>query len=268
MRLSVSNIAWQENELEEHLSLLKELGCDGVEIAPSCIWKEPVGVSSKEVESFKKIVLKYGLTIPALHALLFKRPDLYLFGSIEKRQETILYLKGLISLAGELSAKVLIYGSSASRKIGDRDYAKCYEIAVEIFRELAAHAQENNTIFCIEPLSLKESDFINTAEQGYRLVRDVGHSNFGLHLDLKAMIESKEDIDVILPKYASIMRHFHISEPGLVPVGNAGFDHSGVGKIFSKISYNGFVSIEMRRGFGDSREIIKKAVEYVRKVYF
>ena len=77
MKLSVSNIAWDNNELEEHLALLKELGCDGVEVAPSCIWEEPVNAAKDEIESLRRLISKYGLVIPAFHALLFTRPDLF-----------------------------------------------------------------------------------------------------------------------------------------------------------------------------------------------
>ena len=110
MKLSVSNIAWNNNELESHLKLLKDLGCDGVEIAPSCIWQEPVDASKGEVESVKKLVKKYDLEISAFHALLFTRPDLYLFGDESIRNEGVSYLKKLIKLAGDLSVKVLVYG--------------------------------------------------------------------------------------------------------------------------------------------------------------
>lgn len=267
MKLSVSNIAWNNNELEEHLALLKELGCAGVEIAPSCIWKEPVEAGRDEIESLKKLVSKYSLVIPAFHALLFTRPDLYLFGGETEREQTAAYLKRLIRLAGMLSVRVLVYGSPASRRVGDKAYTRCYEIAVETFRALAEEAQLHDTFFCIEPLGPNESDFIQTSAEGCKLVRDVAHPHFRLQLDTKAMLEAGEDFTEVLGKYASIMKHFHVSEPGLAPPGHTGFDHSFIGKALSKTPYDGFISIEMKRGFGDTKKIIKAAVEYVRGKY-
>ena len=268
MKLSVSNIAWDNNALEEHLALLKELGCDGVEIAPSCIWKEPVEAGKDEIESLRKLVSKYSLVIPAFHALLFTRSDLYIFGEESKREQTISYLKRLIRLAGMLSVRVLVYGSPSSRRVGDRSYTKCYEIAVEIFRNLGREAQLHDTFFCIEPLGPSESDFIQTTDEGYNLVRDVAHPHFGLHLDTKAMIDSGEDFTEVLQRYASIIRHFHVSDPGLAPPGHTGFDHSIVGEALLETSYNGFISIEMKRGFGDTKKVVKDAVKYVREKYF
>lgn len=267
MKLSVSNIAWDNSELEDHLNLLKELGCDGVEIAPSCIWKEPIQASIEEIERLKRLISKYDLVISAFHALLFTRPDLYLFGEERLRRETVLYLKQLIRLAGKLSVRVLVYGSPASRRVGDRSYDTCYNIAISVFKELAREAELHDTIFCIEPLGPSESDFIQTADNGYMLVRDVNHMHFGLHLDAKAMVDAKEDFEAVFQKYGAVIKHFHVGDPGLSPPGYTGVDHSLIGNELAKTSYNGFISIEMKRGFGNTKDIIKKAVQYVREKY-
>lgn len=267
MRISVSNIAWDNKELEKHLSLLKDLHCDGVEIAPSCIWKEPIDTTPEEVEYFKKIVTKHGLIIPAFHALLFTRPDLYLFGDKFVRSETILYLKNLIRLAGDLSVKVLVYGSPKSRMIGKNPYDECHSIAVDTFCKLAKEASIHNTCFCIEPLGPSECDFINTADEGYNLVKDVNNPHFGLLLDAKGMVDAKEDFEIVFSKYGGILKHFHVGDPGLAPPGFTGLDHSKIGQSLTKSQYKGFISIEMKRGFGDTKEVIKKAVAYVKEKY-
>lgn len=268
MKLSVSNIAWDNNELESHLKILKDMGCDGVEIAPSCIWKEPIEANADEIEDLRKLVKSNGLVISAFHALLFTRPDLFLFSDKPARERITAYLKGLIKLASNLSARVLVYGSPKSRQVGSRSYNECYKIAVDVFRELAKEAKIHDTCLCIEPLGPSETDFIQNAEDGYLLVKDVDSSNFGLHLDAKAMADAKEDFEKIFNKYGSIIKHFHVSEPGLAPPGYANLDHPKIGRHLFNSPYKNFVSIEMRKGFGDTREVIKSAVKYVRKNYF
>jgi sugar phosphate isomerase/epimerase len=268
IKLSVSNIAWQPDELEDHLKLLMELGCDGVEIAPSCIWKEPAHVSNDEIESLKKLISKYNLVVPAFHALLFARPDLCFFGEDSIGEQTVLYLKKLIRLAGMLSVKVLVYGSPASRKVAEKHYDKCYEIAIDVFRELGIEAERNDVFFCIEPLGPSENDFILNADEGNQLVSDVGSKHFGLHLDSKAMVEAGEDFESVFRRYGAILKHFHVSGPGLTPPGFTSVDHYLMGKALSSSLYDGFVSIEMKRGFGNTKDVIKDAVSYVRKNYF
>lgn len=268
MKLSVSNIGWENNELEAHLRLLRDLGCEGVDIAPSCVWPEPINVAVEEIESFKKLIKKYNLVIPAFHALLYTRPDLYLFGNEADRREIVAYLKRLIHLAGKLSVGTLIFGSPKSRQVGNKDYAQCYSRAVETFRELAKEAELHDTFFCIEPLGPSENDFIQRSDEAYKLLKDVDRPGFGLHLDAKAMIETKEDFNQVFKKYGNILKHFHASEPGLAPPGHSGFDHGIIGAAMSTSTYNGFVAIEMRKGFGDTKEVIKNAVQYTRQKYF
>lgn len=267
MRLSVSNIAWDNSELDEHLALLKELGCDGVEIAPSCIWKEPIHASNEDIEWLRRLISGYRLIIPAFHALLYGK-ELYLFGDRAKRQETVSYLKKLIQLAGRLSVKVLVYGSPASRRVGNRPYEECYGIAVEVFRELGTEAELNSTYFCIEPLGFSETDFIHTADEGYKLIEDVAAPHFSLHLDIKAMAENREDFGNIFKKYATVLRHLHVGDTGLAPPGFTGLDHGAIGRAVRNSSYDRFISIEMKKGFGDSKQVIRDSVRYVRKNYF
>jgi len=268
VKISVSNIAWENKELEEHLSLLKELGCDGVEIAPSCIWAEPVDTSHKDITELKKLISSYGLEIPAFHALLFTRPDLYLFGERTARDQAIEYLKKMIRLAGDLSVKALVFGSPKSRDIRNKSFDECYKIAVDVFAQLADQASEHDTCLCIEPLSKDTSNFINTSDQGNRLVEDVGRNGFGLHLDSSAMAAGDEDFEGVFSRLGGTLRHFHVNDHKLTPPGSSGsIDHSRIGSALSKSDYRGFISVEMRRGFGPSIEVIKKAVSFVTDNY-
>ena len=268
MKISVSNIAWEPKELEEHLGLLESLGCDGVEIAPSCIWDEPVDVSCQEVRKLKELIGRHNLAIPAFHALLFTRGDLYLFGEREVRNQTVEYLKKMIKLAGDLSVKALVFGSPKSRDIRKKSFDECYKIAVDTFSNLADEASAHNTCLCIEPLSQDTSNFINTAAQGNKLVQDVNKKGFGLHLDASAMAQENEDFDNVFKELGGILGHFHVNDPKLTPPGETGkMDHSRIGKALSDSRYTGFVSIEMRRGFGPSKEVVERMVSFVRDYY-
>ena len=81
MKISVSNIAWKEDRkyFTEFLDFIKKLGCSGVELAPSCIWKEPINSSSNERSELLKIIHKSGLEVVGFHSLLYTRPELKIF---------------------------------------------------------------------------------------------------------------------------------------------------------------------------------------------
>jgi len=79
MKISVSNIAWGNKKLEFFLDFIKNLGCSGVEIAPSIIWLEPIKSTKQEKTAFFNSVKNSDLELLGFHSLLYNRPDLQLF---------------------------------------------------------------------------------------------------------------------------------------------------------------------------------------------
>lgn len=268
MKLSVSNIAWDHAELADHLALLRDLGCDGVELAPSCIWPEPVEATTEERMRIKAFIQRAGLDVTGFHALLYTRPDLQLFKDRASFRATVTYLNQLVHVCADLDGRLLIFGSPRSRMRHGRSVDECLAWAADAFAEVAGEAGRCGLSLCLEPLGSSETDFIQSSLEGAALVERVGHPNFGLHLDTKALVESGEDIDAVLARYGRTLRHFHASDPGLAPPGSAGIDHARIGRALCRSGYQGFVSIEMRRGFGPSREVIARSVAYVRGCYF
>jgi len=267
MKLSISNIAWNRNELEFYLNLLQKLKCDGVEISPSCIWDEPTEIADTDIESIKKLILKYNLEISAFHTLLYNKPNLFLFKNKTSRNKTISYLKKLIKLASKMSVEILVYGSAPSRQIMNKPYKECYNIAVDTFGKLAKECRLHDICLCIEPLESAKNDFIQNSDEGYKLVKDVDDPGFKLHLDAGAMSNGKENFNTAFKKCKTILKHFHVNDPGLSPPGTKNIDHSIIAKSLISSGYNGFISIEMRRNSRNNLEIITKAIQYTQEKY-
>ena len=267
MKISVSNIAWQKNRLEEHLDLLKHIGCDGVELAPSCIWPEPINASLAERQALEKKINRSGLKLVGFHALLYNHPELCLFSDRSSYISTIKYLKSLAHLCSDLNGRILVFGSPRNRHLFGRDFNKCFNWACDAFREVATECALLGVTFCIEPLGPNESDFIISSKEGAKMVKSVSHPNFLLHLDTKALMSTGEDIEEVMWCYGKYLKHFHVSDPELAPPGTTGIDHTQFGVALRKYNYQGFVSIEMRLGQRDSREVITESVNLVKRQY-
>ncbi len=267
MKLAISNIAWDNHELDDHLKLIKQLGCRGLEIAPSSFWPKPEKSSLKERKALKEKINHSGLEIIGLHALLYSHPDLEIFGSESKRQATAEYLQQLFELCRDLGGKTLVYGSPPSRRLQGRKEGEAFAIAVDFFGKLAQKAAPFGVFLCIEPLSAKETEFVKTSAEGADLVTEINHPHFRLHLDAKAMVDSSEDVKSAIHRYAPLLRHFHVSDGGLMPPGTSGFDHRIFGETLNEAGYGHYISIEMRRGFGPSREVVQKTIAYVKEKY-
>lgn len=267
MKISISNIAWASSPLQNYLRLIKQLGCNGIELAPSLIWNEPIMSSKEERKNIKSKIQSFDLEIVGFHALLFTRKDLKLFYSQESRKDTKNYLRRLLELCSDLGGKQIIFGSPANRKIYNRKYRDCLDQSVEDFYSLAEHARANNVIICIEPLSRKETEFIQSTQEGIELVKRINHPNFKLHIDTKSIFNNKEDVNSIIPNCENLLQHVHVGDVELKEPGTINYNHKKIGQALRNINYNNYVSIEMRENKDDVEGSIKRSINYVKNNY-
>ena len=72
MKFSITNISWGTLRIEDLGSELKNIGIQGIEIAPTLIWKDLAGASTENVLKYKKINFFY---FKLLIALLFSHSE-------------------------------------------------------------------------------------------------------------------------------------------------------------------------------------------------
>jgi len=271
MKLAVSNIAWTKDEEPAVAALLQKLGVKYIEVAPTKQWPDPTVAPANEIEQYKKFWESYGLEIVAFQSMLFPRPDLKIFQDEANRNETVAYLGKFIELAGALGAQVMVFGSPKNRQKGDISEAEAKAIAADFFGKLGDKAKQYNVYFCIEPNAADYAcDFIFNAQQGIDLVNSVGNPGFPLHLDVACMALANDDVAASIKSAAPILKHFHISSPFLEPVEDReDVHHREAAQALRDISYDRFVSIEMRPGGeGDNNlDRVEKAVRFAQEVY-
>lgn len=267
MKISVSNIAWDNKLLLYFLNFIKNLGCSGVEIAPSVIWPEPIKSSKSERFNFLNSVKKVGLELVGFHSLLFSRPDLQLFLNKDSRKATVNYLCELVNLCSELDGKQLIFGSPKNRLLHGKKYDECFKQANEDFYQIAEFGQKKNIYFCIEPLGSDETEFIKTLKEGGDMVEKINHPYLKLHLDSKAIFSTKENPEEITKKYKHLLQHVHVGDQNLSEPGIVNTSHDKIGEALRNINYSKYVSIEMKKNKKDVQASLTRSVSYVKKNY-
>ena len=81
MKLSISNIAWAVENDSFVYALMKDLGFEGLEIAPTRIFPElPYSKLLEAAEWREKISQEHGLCIPSMQSIWYGRKEC-LFGS-------------------------------------------------------------------------------------------------------------------------------------------------------------------------------------------
>lgn len=270
MELAVSSIAWHPEEEVSVAEKLQSLGVKNIELAPTKIWEDPTKATDEQIEEVVSWWKSYDIAVVAFQSMLFSRPDLKLFESEENRRECAQYLKDFVVLAGRMGAKKMVFGSPKNRQRGNMSYEQAFGIAKDFFSEIAATAEENNVVFCIEPNAPQYNcDFVTTAQEGAELVRAVDRPSFGLHLDTACMTLAGDDLPMSIQQNQDILQHFHISSPMLEQVESRDdVNHEGANNELKSISYNKIVSIEMRPGnSGTNVDRVEQAVKFAQSIY-
>ena len=269
MNISISNIAWKNDEEAAVAAFLQEAGIAGVDVAYTKFWPSPTDATPADLQNYRAFWEQHGIQIIGMQSLIYGRPDLMLFGDPAIREQMADYLRDVMPLAGKLGARPLVFGSPKNRTKGEMPDAEAMDIAAEFFSTLAQTAQQENVILCIEPNPAEYAcDFICTTAPALELVRRVNHPHFRLHLDAAIMSMNGENIEQALDSAADVLAHFHVSEPHLGVISEGTVDHRRFAAALRSIGYQGWTAIEMRSGWkSPDLDAVRTALNYTLEVY-
>jgi len=246
------------NESVKLFPKLKKWGFETVEIPVEALEHiDPVKV--------KAAADKAGLKIGSVCACMGPGRD---FRGSEADQKTAIdYVMGLIDQAAVLGCPSVIGPIySVVGLIGPHDDAEKkqqFDLVVKNLKPLAKYAEQKGVKLCIEPLNRFETDFLNTCDQGLKLVKAVGSKAVTLHLDTFHMnIEEKNQAAAIL-KAGKHLGHFHACGSDRGTPGGDHIDWKPIVKALKKIKYQGDIVIE---SFTTDVKVIARAAAIWRKM--
>ncbi|ELT46398.1 sugar phosphate isomerase/epimerase family protein [Brucella sp. ZJ1_1] len=266
LRYSISNIAWPETAEEEAIALVAELGLDGIEIAPFRIFGALSDVSEETVRLYRKQLQQCGLAIPAMQAILFPASEARLFGTQSEEEALYERLNRVADIAGWLGAGACVFGAPALRNPGDMTLSDAMNDAQRFFRAVAPLFAARNSALCFEANpEIYNCRFITHTLDALALVGAVGMRGFGLQFDSGTYFANDES-HMVDGAVLSAARHFHVSEPNLVPIGSSGVDHAQLGATLLGSAYSGWISVEMRQT-DNWKQAIRNSVQILEKHY-
>ena len=89
---------------------------------------------------------------------------------------------------------------------------QAFDWSAALFKSVMPRVADCGITICMEPLSPAETDFINTCAEAKALIDAVGHKNFSLHLDVKAMYSESTPVTELIRIYGPIAYHFHAND--------------------------------------------------------
>lgn len=184
-KFSLCNEAIADRPFAEQCAMARALGYDGFEIAPDTLFDDPRGITDRQLAGVQRTLADHGLIVTGLHWLLVKPTGLSITSPDDAlRRTTRDVLFACIDLCAELGGKVLVHGSPKQREIAHgEDRAAAEARALDMFREIGAHAAARGVIHCLEPLRPTATNYVNTVVEAVAVVEQVGSPGFKTMLD-------------------------------------------------------------------------------------
>jgi sugar phosphate isomerase/epimerase len=267
MRYAICNETFEGWDHPRVCRYVAGLGYQGLEIAPFTLAPRITDVPPQRRRELRKQAEDCGLTVLGLHWLLAKTEGLHLTSAeAAVRKATATYLAELARCCRDLGGDVLVFGSPAQRRVpagASREQAADY--ALDTFRLAAPGIADAGVRLCLEPLSPPEADFINTAAEGQELLDRLGHPNFTLHLDVKAMSTEDAPTPEVIRQSAGRFAHFHANDPNKRGPGFGKTDFVPIFRALRDANYNGWVSVEVFDYSPDPETIARESLRYMRE---
>ncbi len=261
MRIGINTFLFTSpftNESTKFFKSFKRWGFDTVEIPI----EDPSHIDPAHV---KRELDKNGLVCGSVCACMGGGRDLR--GTPEQQKTGLNYMLQLIDQMVVLGCPSLIgpVYSEVGRAdaVPEKEYKKQWATVVKHLKTLARYAQKHGKQICLEPLNRFETDFINTCDQGLKMIKDVGNPALRLHLDTFHMnIEEKNQADAIR-KAGKHLAHFHACGSDRGTPGNDHIDWKPIVAALKSVKYTGDVVIE---SFTTDVKVIARAAAIWRRM--
>lgn len=270
IRFAICNELFEGWPLERVLTYCAQVGYDAVELAPFTLARDIRDLSPQQVADLRKAADEAGIPIIGLHWLLASPDGLSINGpDDDARENTRDLMFALIRLGRDLGGRVLVFGSPKQRSVGDGDtYDAVWARSVEMFRLCGDEAARHGLTLALEPLTVRETNFLNTRDEAVRLIEAAGSPGLSLHLDVKAMVgQESEPPEQIIRRSADHLAHVHANDTNLRGPGFGDVDFRPIAAALREIGYDGYVSVEVF-DFSPGPEITAtRSLEYLQSVF-
>jgi sugar phosphate isomerase/epimerase len=267
MRFAICNELFENWAFDKVCHYVKSVGYDGLELAPFTLAPLITDLGARERADLRARAAEAGVEIIGLHWLLARTEGLYLTSPDSAvRARTSEYLVALAQATRDLGGELMVFGSPKQRSLMPGvSWDRAFEYAVDTFRRAMPGVAGSGVRLCMEPLAPVETDFINTCSEGSRLMEAVGHPNFVLHLDVKAMSSESTPITDLIRSYIPRTGHFHANDPNMKGPGFGDVDFVPIFKALRSAGYDRWVSVEVFDYTPDPETIARESIEYMQR---
>jgi len=266
-RYAICNELFEGWPLEQVAAFVAQVGYEGLELAPFTLCRDVRQVQPAERKAIRRAIESAGLKVVGLHWLLAHTEGLQLNDPDPTvRERTTQYLLALVDFCADVDGQVLVFGSPQQRGLRPgwtREEAMAS--AVKIFQRCSERAAQRGVIFCLEPLTALETDFITTASEAAEMVRRVHHPGFQMMVDVRAMSYEDRPIPEIIRQVAPYIRHVHLNDPNRLGPGMGDVDFGPILRALREVGYEGWLSVEPFDFSPGPERIARESLAYLKR---
>jgi len=253
---------------DQQCQFIAKTGYTGVEVAPFTLADRAEYVTPQQRTDLKQTAARYGLEIIGLHWLLAKTSGLHLTTADQSvRRKTADYLVTLGNLCADLGGTLMVLGSPQQRNLEEGMTRKqATANAIDVFQAALPQLADRGVTLLLEPLTTKETNFMNTCQEAAEIITAVGHPNLALHQDVKAMLGEGTPLPELIHQFAGITQHFHANDANLRGPGMGDVDFVPIFEALKATGYNGWVSVEVFDYSPGAEVIANESLRYMQQV--
>jgi sugar phosphate isomerase/epimerase len=269
MNFAICNEIFQGWKLEDAIQFAAKAGYDGIEIAPFTIAKYVTDISKEQRTKIRDAAAKADIAVTGIHWVLAQTEGLYLNHSdAAVREKSSQYFCELVEFCADIGGNIIVVGSPKQRNVPEgATPQQAWEWAKQTLNRAVARALQHGVTICLEPLSPQETNFINTAEEAVRFVKQFHTPSLKAILDVKAMCSESKPIPEIIRGSWPHFAYFHGNDKNLKGPGFGDVDFTPIAEALYDVGYNGFVSVEVFN-FDEGPEVIAtKSVSYLKQTF-
>jgi D-psicose/D-tagatose/L-ribulose 3-epimerase len=270
MRISLCNEVLAGLPFAAQCALAAELGYDGLEIAPFTLSDDPLSLTAAERQVIRRAVEEAGLAVTGLHWLLVTPKGMSITDTDPAvRRRTRDMMQGLCELCADLGGRYLVHGSPAQRQLPDRDIHAAKGYALEAFRYAARAAEKAGVIYCVEPLSRRETNFINTVAEAIGVVEGIGSNSFRTMIDCSAAgLAEEESVAELIARWmpSGLISHIQVNDPNRKGPGQGDMDFVPIIAALKQHGYAGDIGVEPFIYEPDGPGVAAHSIRYLRNL--
>ncbi len=273
MKFAFSSNAFLHHDLPETITILADLGYEGIEIMADVPHAYPAHLDDRAMEGIRRHLEESRLEISNINAFMHHADgDTYHPSWIERdeaeRRRRVEYTLKCIDLAARLGARTI-----STEPGGPLENGVTRADGLRLFREGLDVVGERACLKGIRVLIEPEPGLlIENSGQFIEFFKGLDSEVFGINFDIGHFYCVGEDPATLVTRLKDVTHHYHLEDIAAsrehvhLLLGEGAIDIPMVLKAIDGLGYRGFVTVELYTYADNAPDAARKALEYLRKV--